>query len=80
MQTPVYRHDCSQVRQPLYKSSVQRWKVYRQQLEPLREALEPLITRYEQLLHQRMSAAATMTAEKGAGSDAGSSATAKDEL
>lgn len=50
-----------QVRQPLYKTSVQRWKEYRQQLEPLREALAPLIGRYEQMLSQRLSAPDTQT-------------------
>lgn len=45
---------CVQVRQPLYKTSVQRWKQYKQQLEPLREALAPLIGRYEQMLAERL--------------------------
>jgi hypothetical protein len=47
-----------QVRQPLYKTSVQRWKAYKQQLEPLRQELAPLIGRYEQMLMQRMAAPA----------------------
>ena len=29
----------AQVRRPLYNSSVARWKIYEQQLEPLRQAL-----------------------------------------
>lgn len=52
-----------QVRQPLYKSSVQRWKEYQQQLEPLREALAPLIGRYEQMLAQRLSTPAASTTD-----------------
>lgn len=43
-----------QVRQPLYNTSVQRWKQYKQQLQPLREALAPLIGRYEQMLAERL--------------------------
>ena len=76
----------AQVRQPLYKTSVQRWKVYRQQLEPLREALAPLIARYEQMLQQRLASPADFTSVVGQhgdeleeGSD-DSSDSAKDEL
>lgn len=41
-----------QVRQPLYNSSVARWRVYEQQLRPLQQRLQPLIREYEQLLQQ----------------------------
>lgn len=56
---------CLQVRQPLYKTSVQRWKQYKQQLEPLREALAPLIGRYEQMLMQRLAAPAKAAQQHG---------------
>jgi hypothetical protein len=45
-----------QVRQPLYKSSVGRWKAYEQQLAGLEQRLAPLIARYEKLLQTQMAA------------------------
>lgn len=78
---------CPQVRQPLYKTAVQRWKVYEQQLEPLREKLAPLIARYEQMLLQRMSAPAAAAGvahspdqEAGQNQSPGSSDSVRDEL
>lgn len=47
-----------QVRQPLYRSSVDRWKIYKQQLATLEKRLSPMLTKYEQQmkeLHQRTS-------------------------
>jgi hypothetical protein len=76
-----------QVRQSLYKTAVQRWKVYEQQLEPLRETLAPLIARYEQMLMQRMSAPTAAVAqardtqpETGHDQTVGFSDSVKDEL
>jgi hypothetical protein len=66
-----------QVRQPLYKTSVQRWKAYKQQLEPLRQELAPLIGRYEQMLTQRMAAPAAAAAAADISAD---SASIRDEL
>ena len=37
----------AQVRQPLYRTSVERWRRYEAQLAPLRAALGPLVERYE---------------------------------
>lgn len=39
-----------QVRQPLYNSSVARWRVYEKQMAFLHQRLQPLIAEYEQLL------------------------------
>jgi hypothetical protein len=61
---------CLQVRQPLYKSSVGRWKVYEQQLAALEQRLAPLITRYEQLLQVQMAAHAAPDEQRGADGDA----------
>ena len=36
-----------QVRQPIYSSSVRRWRNYEKQLEPLRQILEPVLKEYE---------------------------------
>jgi hypothetical protein len=77
---------CVQVRQPLYTTSVQRWRQYKQQLEPLREVLAPLIGRYEQMLQERLqkpvkaagSTAAANTAAGGGDADASSRAAALD--
>jgi len=75
---------CVQVRQPLFKTSVQRWKAYRQQLEPLREELTPLIARYEQLLSERLASPAvapTSTQGQQLGSEESEDADSiKDEL
>ncbi len=42
-QRVVTTASANQVRQPLYKSSVERWRRYEEQLEPLRKILEPLL-------------------------------------
>ena len=44
-QRPVSTASMWQVRQPMYKSSIGRWKIYQQYLQPLRQALS---TRQEQ--------------------------------
>lgn len=69
-----------QVRQPLYKTSVQRWKQYQQQLEPLREELAPLIARYEQMLSQRLTAPDTQTDTRQSDESGSDSGDVKDEL
>eukprot|EP00879_Flechtneria_rotunda_P017938 GHRR01018801.1.p1 GENE.GHRR01018801.1~~GHRR01018801.1.p1 ORF type:complete len:164 (+),score=39.54 GHRR01018801.1:96-587(+) len=51
---PVHTASMVQVRQPLYTSSVGRWKVYEHQLRDVYNRLGPLISRYEQLLEHRM--------------------------
>lgn len=71
---------CMQVRQPLYKTSVQRWKQYQQQLEPLREELAPLIARYEQMLSQRLTAPDTQTDTRQSDESGSDSDDVKDEL
>ncbi|MBF0463268.1 MAG: tetratricopeptide repeat protein [Magnetococcales bacterium] len=40
---PVQTASAPQVRQPLYKTSVDRWQAYRYHLEPLLDALGPLV-------------------------------------
>ena len=40
---PVQTASAPQVRQPLYKTSVDRWQAYRYHLEPLLGALGPLV-------------------------------------
>ena len=37
----------AQVRQPIYKTSIQRWKCYEHHLEPLRELLNEHVLAYE---------------------------------
>lgn len=72
-----------QVRQPLYKTAVARWKHYKQQLEPLREELAPLIGKYEQMLQQRLSAAPVTpgaAAGSGASVEGASDSDLRDEL
>ena len=39
VERPVYTASMAQVRQPMYRSSVGRWRVYQDQLQPLLEAL-----------------------------------------
>jgi hypothetical protein len=37
-----------QVRQKMYTSSVAKWRMYEAQLQPVAEALQPLIAQYEE--------------------------------
>jgi hypothetical protein len=79
------------VRQPLYKSSVGRWKVYEQQLAGLQQRLAPLIARYEQQLQQQLAARAAgpddhepndqggAAAREGGGVQSGKKAALQDE-
>ena len=39
VERPVFTASAAQVRQPLYRSSVGRWRAYQDQLKPLLEAL-----------------------------------------
>jgi hypothetical protein len=41
----VFTASASQVRQPIYRDSVGRWRVYAAHLSPLREALGPALRR-----------------------------------
>lgn len=55
------------MRQPLYSSSVGRWKVYEQQLAVLQQRLAPLIARYEQQLQVQLAARAAAVPDEAAG-------------
>ncbi len=44
---PIRTPSSEQVRQPIYTKSLQRWRLYEQHLDELKEVLEPILPRYE---------------------------------
>ena len=49
----------NQVRQPIYTSSVGRWKKYEEHLQPLIKELGPLVKEYDDMIEAKISAIKT---------------------
>lgn len=47
IERPFFCTNCAQIRRPLYKHSIDRWKRYEAHLKPLKEALAGVSTEYE---------------------------------